>query len=152
MRKLHFVLILSILTAVLASCSDDEVILNAEEILISKTWIKHSHKTESISDDFIQFMYKDEYTFNSDGTCIIKGIRTFYNEDNELIQDIVEIEDEWSYNEQTNIIDFKINDEPVNTAQFDWEIVRLSVSEIIVRDVFTQQVGIENKILLKAKE
>ena len=151
MKINYLTLVIGIFFLIILGCAEDEVSLNEKEILLSNTWIKDSYYIENLSDNYEEFFYKDEYVFYDNGKCKIKGLRTSYNDQNELVQDIYEYESDWLFDEDAQIIDFKENDASEFVGQHDWKILEVSNDTIIVKQIKQSDLSVDSRILLKNK-
>lgn len=136
--KLKLSLLLLILF--LFGCGKEQP-LNVEEVLTSGTWIKHSQLSDETV-GFEEFFMKDEYNFIENGKYTISSLVVYLNENFEPVAEIVVFEDDWSYIKKTSIIDFKVNDNPPENTivmQFDWKILEISNTKIIVEPIFPVQ-------------
>lgn len=152
MKINYLTLILGLISLFIYGCKKNEVLLNDKDVLISNTWIKHSYFDSGISNEYEEFLYKDEYTFYDNGKYELKEERTFFNDQNEIIHDTVVNEHDWLFDEKNRIIDFKINDTGEGfVSQFDWEIIKLTENRIIVKNIFPFESQNDSRILLKKK-
>jgi len=147
----RFIILVSLF---ILSCGKEEPPLNVEEVLTSGTWVKHSFLLDQ-TNQYEEFAFKDEYNFFDNGKYTVAILVHYFNDNNEPVSEIVVTEDDWIYNKKTSIIDFRINDNPTENTlvtQFDWKVLEVSKSKIIVESIFPEQSSpIQYRIMLVKK-
>jgi len=149
MRYTNYIIFIGWFILILIGCSEEDDSLNIEEILVSNTWIMDSYLDSDISNEYVEYPRKDEINFFENGKYIIKGLRTIYSVP--FYQDTVVFDNlDWKYDEKYKLIDFITYHDEV-FLKYDWQIIDINSSRIIVRMIYPYDYYDDYKVLLKAK-
>ena len=133
MKTKFLALTLGTIIILFFSCSENEISLNVEEVLIGNTWIMESYSKSDKSDTFIEYTNKNEYTFYDNGRYKMKRFQRSYDVYYHEIIDTMIQESDWYFDEENNMVNF--SDIELMLIQSNWEVLDFTNKKLIVKPI-----------------